>query len=192
MSNFATHLFILGFYISASLFAFFFILWKLGKTSGKTLVGFGLLAVLVGFWMVPSQSSYGDKLNYSYRHISQRGNNLGLTEYFLSTAVVNQGYGYVLYTFVPGDHKASDLWNPRVKIDQDKITDYYYWELNDVAFLDGNMFIRHPDTTYIRVPFPFNNLSDKITEAPIAPKDRNVPMDDVVNGEEYMPLTAAH
>ena len=105
----------------------------------------------------------------------------------LSRSLIEQGYGELYFVFHQGDHS--------IKVDP-----YYEMNhLNHVGFIhtwipdnmplnDGTMYFKKDDTYYIH---PRYSLIFDNAYPPVIPKDLT-PMDDVLNGEEFIPLYAAN
>lgn len=167
---------------------------KSGLTFKKFLLLEIPLAVLALTVTSRIENSYNrtDAFNYSYysgmaslhKHSDLLGN---VGNVVLTSSLLDGGYGEIFFEFHQGDHSIKD--DPYyVKNNLNHAGYINTWIFEDMPFANGDMYFKKDDTYYIHHPFSlvYNNAYP-----PVIPKDLT-PMDDVLNGEEFIPLYAAN
>ena len=168
---------------------------KSGLTFKKFLlleIPLAVLALIVTF-RIGTSDNRTDAFNYSYSGAASVHTRPDFTgdgaagNPVLSPSLIEQGYGELYFVFRQGDH--SIKVDPYYEMNHLNHAGFIHtWTPDDMPLNDGTMYFKKDDTYYIH---PRYSLIFDNAYPPVIPKDLT-PMDDVLNGEEFIPLYAAN
>lgn len=166
---------------------------KSGLTFKKFLLLEIPLAVLALTVTSRIENSYNrtDAFNYSYSGVAslhKHSDLLGaIGNVTMTSSLIEQGYGELYFVFNQGDHSVKvDPYYEMNHLNHAGVINTWYPD--DMPLTDGTMYFKKDDTYYIH---PRYSLNFENAYPPVIPKDLT-PMDDVLNGEEFIPLYAAN